>query len=526
MKTLYYGGTILPLDGKGTPQSLLVDDGKIQAAGDLDDLRALAKNARCVNLEGKALLPAFLDGHSHITALAQTLGLAQLSGCRSIEEIGCRLRDFREKWKIPAGQWVIGFGYDQNDLKERRHPTAADLDAFLSDCPAMVTHTSGHMGAVNSLGLKELGITRDTAEPEGGKIGRLEDGCPNGYLEEAAFTNMGSRIPRDPEDSLTNLRRAEEVYFSHGITTIHEGLAREPEWSLLETAASKGLLRGDVAAYIDIKDSAGLLELHREYFGRYKNHLKIAGYKLFLDGSPQGRTAWVTEPYLNGEPDYRGYPIYQDNQVLEFLEKAQRENVQIVTHCNGDAAADQLLRCYRKAYEEYGRDIRPVMIHAQLLRAEQMPALRELGMLASFFVAHVYHWGDIHVQNFGWERASQISPAKAALENGVIFDFHQDSPVIPPNMLETLWCAVCRRTKSGTILGENQRLTPEEALQAITANAAYALFEEHSKGTLSPGKQADLVILDRSPLSCPAEKLKDLRVLETIKDGETVYTAN
>ena len=242
MKTLYYGGTILPLDGKGTPQSLLVDDGKIQAAGDLDDLRALAKNARCVNLEGKALLPAFLDGHSHITALAQTLGLAQLSGCRSIEEIGCRLRDFREKWKIPAGQWVIGFGYDQNDLKERLHPTAADLDAFLSDCPAMVTHT---------------------AEPEGGKIGRLEDGCPNGYLEEAAFTNMGSRIPRDPEASLTNLRRAEEVYFSHGITTIHEGLAREPEWSLLETAASKGLLRGDVAAYIDIKDSAGLLELHR-----------------------------------------------------------------------------------------------------------------------------------------------------------------------------------------------------------------------------------------------------------------------
>ena len=167
-----------------------------------------------------------------------------------------------------------------------------------------------------------------------------------------------------------------------------------------------------------------------------------------------------------------------------------------------------------------------MMIHAQLLRPDQVPLLRQLSMIASFFVAHVYHWGDVHVENFGWDRASQISPAKTALENGVVFDFHQDSPVIPPNMVETLWCAVNRRTKSGQLLGENQRLTTEEALRAITANAAYALFEEGAKGTLAPGKRADLVILDRDPLTCPPEELNRLQVMETIKDGETVYQAN
>ena len=526
MKTLYWGGTILPLGGAAPASCLLVEDGKILGVGDRGDLEPLARNARRVDLEGRALLPAFVDGHSHITALAQTLGLAQLSGCRTIQEIGQRLKDFRNRWNLGPGEWVIGFGYDQNDLREHRHPTAQDLDALLPHCPVMVTHASGHMGAVNSLGLKTLGVTKDTPDPEGGKIGRQEDGSPNGYLEEAAFTNMGSRIPRDPEAALKQLARAQEVYFSQGITTIHEGLARQPEWDLLETAASRGLLRGDVAVYVDIQDSASLLEEHRNYLGTYRNRLKLAGYKLFLDGSPQGRTAWMTEPYKNGDPGYRGYPVHQDQQVLAFLEKAQREGVQIVTHCNGDAAADQLLRCYEQACETYRQNIRPVMIHAQLLRPDQVPLLRQLSMIASFFVAHVYHWGDVHVENFGWDRASQISPAKTALENGVVFDFHQDSPVIPPNMVETLWCAVNRRTKSGQLLGENQRLTTEEALRAITANAAYALFEEGAKWTLAPGKRADLVILDRDPLTCPPEELNRLQVMETIKDGETVYQAN
>ena len=523
MKTLYFGGDILPLCRPGRTEALLTEGGRIRGVGPLGELAPLARDARRVDLEGRALLPAFVDGHSHLAAVAQSLGLCRLEGCSSLEEIGERLAAFRRERGIPAGKWVLGFGYDQDQLREKRHPTAADLDPFLPGCPAMAAHASGHMGAVNSLGLLELGLGPGAPCPEGGKIGRKEDGAPNGYLEETAFTQAGARVPRDREESLENLVRAQELYFSHGVATIHEGLARRPEWELLETAARRGLLKGDVAVYADIRESPGLVEENRGRLGQYKGRLKLAGYKLFLDGSPQGRTAWMEEPYLGGEPGYRGYPLYRDREVLAFLEKALRERVQIAVHCNGDAAAGQLLRCYREARRRFGGDIRPVMIHAQLLRPDQVPELRELGMVASFFPAHTRHWGETHLRNFGWERASQISPAGTALEEGVLFDFHQDSPVLPPNMLETVWCAVCRRTASGRVLGENQRIPPWEALRAVTANAAYALFEEGEKGSLSPGKKADLVILDRNPLSCPAEELKNLQVLETVKDGETVY---
>ena len=199
VKTLYFGGAVLPMDRPGKAQALVVEDGKILAVGALEEVEPLAQGARRVDLEGRALLPAFVDGHSHITALAQTLGLCQLSGCNSLEEMGRRMKALRERWAIPAGEWVIGFGYDQNDLREGRHPTKGELDAALPDCPAMVTHASGHMGVVNSLGLQRLGVTAGTPDPEGGRIGRLEDGSPSGYLEEAAFTTMGSRIPRDPD---------------------------------------------------------------------------------------------------------------------------------------------------------------------------------------------------------------------------------------------------------------------------------------------------------------------------------------
>ena len=523
MKTLYFGGAVLPMDRPGKAQALAVEDGKILAVGALEEVEPLAQGARRVDLEGRALLPAFVDGHSHITALAQTLGLCQLSGCGSLEEMGRRMKAFRERWAIPAGEWVIGFGYDPNDLREGRHPTKGELDAALPDCPAMVTHASGHMGVVNSLGLQRLGVTAGTPDPEGGRIGRLEDGSPSGYLEEAAFTTMGSRIPRDPEAGLKNLERAQQVYFSQGIATIHEGLARQPEWDLLSSAAAKGLLRGDVAAYVDIQDSAALLAEHRDHLGQYRSRLKIAGYKLFLDGSPQGRTAWVEQPYLGGEPGYRGYPVHQDGQVLAFLEQAQREGVQIAVHCNGDAAAEQLLRCYEQAFARYGRDIRPVMVHAQLLRPDQVPRLKPLGMVASFFVAHVYHWGDIHLENLGARRAAAISPAKTAVDLGMPFTFHQDTPVIPCDMMETVWCAVNRVTKNGVQLGPEQRISVYDALKAVTVHAAWQYGEEKEKGTLAVGKQANLVRLSANPLEVRPEALREVSVVSTWKQGEAVY---
>ena len=246
------------MEGPERAQALLIEDGRVRAAGALEDVEPLASGARRVNLEGKALLPAFVDGHSHVTALAQTLGLCQLSGCRNLGEIAQRMRNFRQRWHIPAGEWVIGFGYDQNDLEEGRHPTAADLDAALPDCPAMVTHASGHMGAVNSLGLQRLGVGKSTPDPRGPLLAAGRTALPTATWRKRPLPTWAPASPGDRRASLKILERAQRVYFSQGITTIHEGLARQPEWDLLEAAAARGLLRGDVAAYVDIKDSAAL----------------------------------------------------------------------------------------------------------------------------------------------------------------------------------------------------------------------------------------------------------------------------
>ena len=245
---------------------------------------------------------------------------------------------------------------------------------------------------------------------------------------------------------------------------------------------------------------------------------------MFLDGSPQGRTAWMREPYQGAPHGERGYPILTDAQVEEKLTRALREGRQILAHCNGDAACLQYISAYQQARrKEKGPDIRPVIVHAQLLPRELLPLIGELGMIPSFFVAHIYHWGDVHCKNFGIERASGISPAASAGKRGIPYTFHQDAPVIQPDMLETLWCAVERRTKRGVLLGLQERVPVWDALKAVTIHAAYQYFEEEKKGSLAPGKLANLVVLSGNPLTVQPEELRKLQVLQTIREGEILY---
>src|SRR5699024_9535879 len=254
------------------------------------------------------------------------------------------------------------------------------------------------------------------------------------------------------------------------------------------------------------------------------NHVKMGGYKTFLDGSPQGRTAWLRKPY-EGEETYCAYGTQSDEEIKDKLEKALRENMQILAHCNGDKACQQYIEQYKLAKEETGsnNDIRPVIVHAQLLSQDQLDEVKALNMIPSFFVAHVYHWGDIHIKNFGMERARKISLLKSAQDKGIFYTLHQDAPVIEPDMLETIWCAVNRITKNGVSLGEEERISPLYAIKAVTKNAAYQYFEEDIKGTIKEGKLADLVILDKNILKVEPMEIKDIQVLETIKEGETIF---
>ena len=264
------------------------------------------------------------------------------------------------------------------------------------------------------------------------------------------------------------------------------------------------MLKLDYIGFVDIREKEKVLSKLEGCVNQYKNHFKVGGFKTFLDGSPQARTAFMRTDYLGEEKGYRAYPAMGGEELEGLIEIALKDNMQLLAHCNGDGAVAQYMEQYKIAKEKLNstNDIRPVIIHAQLIGVDQLPEVKKLGMIPSFFIGHVYHWGNIHVDNFGFERASQISPAKSALDEGIKFTFHQDAPVIEPNMIETMWIAVNRKMKDGTVLGENQKIP-----------------------ALAENKLADLVILDKNPLKVEPDDIRNIKVLETIKEGQTIYKA-
>lgn len=520
---LFENGDILTMEPQLYAQAVLVEGGCIRAVGARQQLeKACGPEVTRVDLRGKTLMPAFIDSHSHITALASTLAFADLSGAKSLAGLRQLLLDFLNTHALKKGAWLIGFGYDHNQLAEHAHPDKALLNSISTEFPIMVTHQSGHMGAVNQRALELAEIRADTPDPEGGHIGRVEGSRePSGYLEEKAFLAVSSLVPApDMAQQRALLRQAEQEYLKHGVATVQDGLLQEPGFALLCGAS----LHVDTVGFADLKKSPELLRQHPEYCGGYRNHFRLGGYKIILDGSPQGRTAWMSEPYENAADGYRGYPVYSDTQVVQMIETALREHAQLLVHCNGDAAAGQLLDCYERALAAYpdAADLRPVMIHAQTVRRDQLARMKKLRMIPSFFIAHIFYWGETHRKNLG-SRADTISPARSALAFDLPYTFHQDTPVLPPDMLRTVQCAITRETQGGAVLGREECISPLEALRGVTINAAYQYFEEQEKGSLRPGKRADLVILSANPLKTLADKIGSIEVLATIKDGETVY---
>ena len=523
-RVIYHDGPLLTMEGGPAPEALLAAGGTIEALGPLAELRARAPEAELRDLEGQALLPAFLDPHSHLTAVASTLELCPLGAAGSFAELSAALEAFARG--RPEG-WIMGFGYDPCSLAEGAHPDRHLLDRLLPGRPVLLTHASGHMGVLSSAALALCGITADSPDPPGGRIGREADGrTPSGYLEERAFQAACARAPVPDADPVDLLRRAQAVYFSHGITWIQDGLTGAREYAMLAAAEAAGALAAHVVGYVDLEHPGDLPA--SPHWRRREGRLRLGGYKIFLDGSPQGRTAWLLEPYLGGDGRETGYPRHDDETVTAFVLRALEEGAQLLAHCNGDAAAEQLIRCCQAAQDRAGRPvaaIRPVMIHAQLVRPEQLSRMKALGIVPSFFAAHLWYWGDIHVENLGPERAGRISPLASAAMRGLPFTLHQDAPVIAPDMLESLWCAACRRTRRGALLGPEQRISAYGALKAVTRHAAWQYFQEDRRGSLAPGKAADLVILDRDPTAVPPEVLRELQVRETILAGETVYRA-
>jgi predicted amidohydrolase YtcJ len=534
---IYSGGPIVTVnDDQPTAESLAVKNGKILALGSRAEIEQAHKSTatKMIDLGGKTLAPGFVDGHVHFLGLgAQAVGanlLAPPDG--HVNTIDDLVATLEEHAKGPDGErtgWIFGMGYD--DALLGRHPNRGDLDRVSRDRPVMAVHISGHFSAVNSAGLRKIGYTAATADPEGGFIRRITGSSePNGVLEELASipVMIAAVSPATQAGKDYYAERALALAKSFGYTTISEGRAFAPNHQDLVSFATRGLLDIDVTSYIDYVDRGVITP---EWFNRsYTDHYRIAGLKVTLDGSPQGRTAWQTVPYLippdGQEPSYKGYPAIPDSEfVAALFNEAYQKGWPVHVHANGDAAIDQMLKAARRAQQKYGPgDRRTTLIHGQFLRKDQIPILKELQIVPSLFAMHTFYWGDWYETIVGPERAQQISPLRSVLNAGMVANSHTDAPVALPNLMQVMWATVNRVSRSGMVIGPEERLTPIEALKAITLWGAYGHFEEETKGSLEPGKLADMVILSDNPITIDPMKINDILVLETIKEGETVYT--
>ncbi|BCS57344.1 amidohydrolase [Adlercreutzia equolifaciens subsp. celatus] len=537
MGKLFHNATFIPLtDEDARAEAVLVgDDGRIAYVGTVEEARALGEGAEEVDLGGAAVVPGLIDPHSHFTGSLQYLLFADLSACTSFAEITETLREFAAKRHIGPDGVIMGNGYDQNNLVEQRHPDKSVLNAVSTDIPVLITHVSNHMGVANDRLLELAGITPTTPDPEGGRYGRMDGtGDLDGYAEEPAAMNPFYAVttPRLGLDFNAMIGDMQRIYLEHGVTTCQDGATAPDMAAVMAGLAKAGLLKMDIVAYpMWGTDVMATLAANPEFDSQdYHGHFRFGGLKMFLDGSPQGLTAWMTEPYVegpDGERDWVAYGTMTDDDATAFAKAAIDSNHQLLCHTNGDAAADQLLRVYEAARDASDNPnkmgLRPVMIHCQTARTDQYEKMAEIGMIPSIFSSHIWYWGDAHLRNFGPARGGRVSACGDAARAGLPFTLHTDTPVLRPNLLEAAWCAVNRVTKAGAQLDEDQKVTPYQAMRAITFNGAYQYGEEADKGTLEAGKLADLVVLDRNPLAVDPREIRDIKVLATIKEGEVIY---
>lgn len=539
---IYSGGTILTMNDRAPrAEAVAVKGGRILAAGASADVMKLkGPNTKLIDLKSRTMLPGFIDGHGHMT-IGGLMGVCAIllpppdGGGNSIAALQGILRDFikAQPERIKAANVVIGFGYDQAQLKELRHPTKQELDAVTTEYPIMAIHQSGHIAAVNSKALQLAGYSATTPNPNGGVIQRMAGSNePNGVLEETAFWGaMPKIIGTIGATGLTALAKAgAELWASFGYTTAQEGRATPALSNVLKSLGDKGELLIDVAAYGDAVDGRDFIKANAS--SKYVNHYRVAGGKIVIDGTPQGFTAWRDRPYYDpvGDyaPDYKGVHDLSNQDVIDTFDWAYANGIQVITHSNGEGASDLLIAAIKNAQKKHGKlPVRPVLIHGQFQREDQVDSFVEMGVFPSLFPMHCYYWGDWHRDHtVGPVHGDNISPTGWYRKRGSMFSTHHDAPVTYPDSMRVLAATVNRRTRSGDILGPAQRVPAEVALKAMTLWVAHQYGEENEKGSIEVGKLADFVILTKDPTATDPDKLDEIKVVETIKEGTSVYVAS
>ncbi len=567
--TLYSGGDILTMEGK-RPQyveALAEENGTIVFTGTKAEAEKRYTEAKRVDLNGSTLMPGFFDPHGHLFLTTLAVAYLDLSAppigkVDSIKVLQDVLKKHIETTHPKPGTWIIGMNYDDTLLKEKRHPTRQDLDAVSTEYPIFLVHISSHLAAVNSKAIELAGLSDASKDPKGGTFRRDANGKLTGVVEEGAgMMPFLLKIPQpDAETAMKYVSKTiRERFVKEGITTLQEAGATSPQfWKLMRQMAENKMLPVDVICY----PGPDFLSLLTSYDAEkhYRNHLRLGGLKIVLDGSIQGYTAYLREPYfslpkaLQPEPSrcrsgvagklfldenathkqqdnqkisYVGKPNFTQQELDALVAKALKNRWHLLVHCNGDGATEMLLKSMHKALKAHPRkDHRTTIIHAQVIGEKQLDEVASMRMYLSMFPGHIYYWGDRHAKLFlGPKRAARMDPLHSALKRGINLTIHSDTPVTPSRILDVVQFAVNRKTTSGATLGKEEEIGVYEALKGVTVNAARQHFEAKEKGTLAVGKRADMVVLSQNPLKVSKEKIGTIKVLETIKDGKRVYRA-
>ncbi|UFH45421.1 amidohydrolase [Flavobacterium galactosidilyticum] len=537
---LFYNGDILTMedDSPNYAEAIVAQNGKIVFVGTKSEAESKFKDSEKIDLKGKTLLPGFIDPHSHFGMVSNTMGQVDLNpkpvgNVTNLNDILENLKKYKEDKKIPDGEWIFGWGYDDGELTEKRHPTKKDIDKVLPNNPVYLQHTSGHMGVANTLGLEALKVSIATNNPDGGTIVRFPNSAdPTGLVQETAmYPFVRLMMEKLNSKQAEFFDTTQDYYASNGITTAQDGMTSRESIKFFQSQADAVKFKIDLIALAGSSELDSNLADTTLHFKTYKNGFKTQGTKIVADGSPQGKTAFFSKPFLTEVPgchhDCRGLPSLTQEGLNKLFETAYAKDNQLFIHCNGDATIDMVILAHelacKKLNQPFDKDRRTIVIHSQFVRPEQLDTFVKYNMEPSFFTNHAYFWGDVHVQNLGKERADFLSPMVSAKKSGLKPTNHSDATVTPIDPIFTIWTAVNRVSRTGAVIGAAERTNPYTALQAITSFAAYELFDENIKGTLSNGKLADFVILDKNPLKVKPMKIKNIQVIETIKEGKTIY---
>lgn len=523
-ETIFAGGTVL-IGADQTPKanwSVLTANGLIVDAGPVDAIRRAHPDATVIDVHGTTVMPGLTDAHGHLYGLGLSLDTVNVVGAPSYEEVVARVRE-RARRAAP-GEWVLGRGWDQNRWADKQFPTSGPLDAAIPDHPVWIRRVDGHAGVANTAAIRAAGVTKATPDPEGGRILRDKDGNPTGVFIDGAQQLIDSKVPApSPELRKARVLEAAQKIAANGLTEMHDAGAEQSTITAIQQLIDEH--KFPIRVYVMLTDEASLLDswlTHKPLIG-YAGRLTVRSVKMYADGALGSRGAAMLAPYSD-DPMNSGLLVTKPEHMLAVAKRARAAGYQANTHAIGDRGVRNVIDAYEQAGATAADRFR--VEHFQVVAPSDFPRLAQHGIIASMQPTHATSdmpWAEARV---GPERIKGAYAWRTVLNSGARLALGSDFPVEDVNPFFGIYSAVTRQDQKGNPAGgwyPDQKLTLAEAIRGFTSDAAFAAFEESSRGTIEPGKLADLTIVEGDLFAAPQSQLFATKVRYTVVGGDIVY---